>query len=68
MEDYGIVHCNPEDIEKIPKEYIVGVDKSAYRCDVLVSNRLGIQEAYPEFVMDRIRLEDILLFKVNYER
>lgn len=68
MENYGIVRCNPEDVDKIPKEYIVGIDKSSYRCDVLVCNRMGIQEAYPEFVMDRIRLEDILLFKVKYDR
>ena len=47
---------------------IVGVDKSSYRCDVLVSNRSGIQEDYQEFVMDRISFEDILLFKVRYER
>lgn len=65
MEKYGIVRCAPEDIEKLPVKYIVGVDRGTYRCEVLVNDRMGIQEAYPEFVMDRIRLEDILLFKVK---
>ena len=65
MENYGIVHCTPQDVEKLPKEYIVGIDQGMYRCDVLVSERQGMQEAYPEFMMDRIRLEDILLFKVK---
>ena len=68
MENFGIVHCSPEDVSKLPVEYIVGIDQGAYRCDVLVSDREGIKEAYPEFVMDRIRLEDILLFKVKGER
>lgn len=65
MEHYGIVRCNPEDMDKLPKECIVGVDRGSYRCDVLVNDREGIKEAYPELLMDRIRLEDILLFKVK---
>lgn len=68
MDEYGIVHCGPEDAAKIPDEYIVGIDRGAYRCDVLVSDRRGIKEAYPEFMVDRIRLEDVLLFKVKGER
>lgn len=68
MDKYGIVHCNPEDISKIPEEYVVGIDRGAYRCDVLVTDRQGVKEAYPEFMTDRIRLEDILLFKVKGER
>ena len=68
MENFGIVHCSPEDVSKLPVEYIIGIDQGAYRCDVLVSDREGIKEAYPEFVMDRIRLEDILLFKVKGKR
>ena len=65
MEIYGIVRCTPEDFEKIPKEYILGVNQGMYRMDILISDRKGIKEAYPELVVDPIRLEDILIFKVK---
>lgn len=68
MDNYGIVHCSFDEAQKLPKEYVVGMDRSTYRCDVLVSDRQGIEEAYPEFMMDRMRLEDILLFKIKGER
>ena len=68
METYGIVRCTAEDFEKIPKAYILGVNQSMYRMDVLISDRKGIKEAYPELVVDPIRLEDILIFKVKGDR
>ena len=68
METYGIVHCKEEDIVKIPKRYIVGVDRGTYRCDVLVNSREDVGRLLPECVIDRIRLEDVLLFKVKGER
>lgn len=68
METYGIVHCKEEDIVKIPKSYIVGVDRGTYRCDVMVSSREDVGRLLPECVIDRIRLEDVLLFKVKGER
>ena len=68
MEEYGILHCGEGDLSKIPEDCIVSVDRSIYRCDVLVNHREELKQAYPEFIIDRIRLEDILLFKVKGER
>lgn len=68
MEEYGILHCSSEDIAKIPEKYIVGIDRGSYRCDVMVTDREAIKKICPESIVDRIRLEDILLFKVKGER
>ena len=68
MESYGIIRCAPEDMKKIPKEYILGVNQGMYRMDILISDRKGMKEAYPELVVDPIRLEDILIFKVKGDR
>lgn len=68
MDEYGIVHCSPEDILKLPKEYIVGIDKGTYRCDVMVTDREAVKRANADLMVDRIRLEDVLLFKVKGER
>ena len=68
MEEYGILHCGEGDLSKIPEDCIVSVDRSIYRCDVLVNHREELKQAYPEFIIDRIRLEDILLFKVKGAR
>lgn len=68
MDSYGLVRCTPEDFKKIPNAYVLGVNQGMYRMDVLISDRKGIKEAYPELVVDPIRLEDILIFKVKGDR
>lgn len=67
MEKYGIVRCGREDIKNIEKSHIIGIKESSYSCDVLVDDREEIKIHFPQMVVDRIHLEDILLFKVKGE-
>lgn len=67
MEEYAIVHCRPEDAEQIDKQYTAGVRRGTYGCDVLVNDREAVKQHYPNLMMDSVKLEDILMFKVKGE-
>ena len=68
MEEYGIVRCRPEDLASIAPDMIVGVSRGAYSCDVLVNQRERVKHQYPDMMVNRIKLEDVLLFKVKGDK
>lgn len=68
MEEYGIVRCRPEDLASIAPDMIVGVSRGAYSCDVLVNQRERVKQQYPDMMVNRIKLEDVLLFKVKGDK
>ncbi|MFR0986453.1 MAG: hypothetical protein ACLSFZ_07905 [Frisingicoccus sp.] len=47
---------------------IVGVSRGAYSCDVLVNQRERIKQKHSDFMINRIKLEDVLLFKVKGDK
>lgn len=68
MEEYGIVRCRPEDVAAIDEAMIVGVSRGTYSCDVLVNQREKLKQQHPDFMINRIKLEDVLLFKVKGDK
>ena len=68
MEEYGIVRCRPEDADAIDKNMIVGISRGAYSYDILVNQRAKLKQQHPDFMINRIKLEDILLFKVKGDK
>ena len=68
MEEYGIIRCRPEDVSSIDGSMIIGISRGTYSCDVLVSQREKIKQQHPNFMIDRIKLEDVLLFKVKGDK
>ena len=68
MEEYGIIRCRPEDVSFIDGNMIIGISRGTYSCDVLVSQREKIKQQHPNFMIDRIKLEDVLLFKVKGDK
>lgn len=67
MEEYAIVHCRPEEAEVMDKKYIAGVQRGNYGWNILVNNRSAVKQQYPNLMMDPVKLEDILMFKVKGE-
>ena len=67
MENYGIVHCRPEDQARIEPSLVIAVKQTSYDCQVMVNARELVIKAHPEWIVDKIKLEDILLFKVKEE-
>lgn len=68
MEEYGIVRCRPEDMDVIDEKMIVGISRGTYSCDVLVNQREKLKQQHPDFMINRIKLEDVLLFKVKGDK
>lgn len=74
---YGIVRCSKEQAALIPKELIVGKEKNAFEVSVLVRDVERVKECLDRqkteqadqgnFVIDRAKIEDLLLYLVQAE-
>lgn len=73
--EYGMVKCSRGQADEIPAEIIVGREDNSFGTSVLIRNRQGLleqgffdrhaKEIQPP-VMDRVGIEDILLYAVKY--
>lgn len=73
---YGLLKCTAGQADRIPRQYILGRENSAFGSSVLLRNKaaffengLGMIRASaqePEPVMDRVTIEDVLLYMVKY--
>lgn len=65
LEDHGMIKCKKEEVAKIPSEYIVGKRVSQFSVEVLVKEKkLCIQEC-PEFLMEKVSLDEIMIFYIS---
>lgn len=62
MEDYGIVHCRSNEIERIDSSYIINERKSHFNTDILIKDKEHFSRQYPNMLVDCASLEDIMLF------
>lgn len=65
--DYGIMKCKQKDFTSIDKEDIIRFRKMDYGYEILVKNKNEMERKYPNFVMDNIKIEDIMLMYVKGE-
>ena len=65
--DYGIMKCKQKDFSSIDKEDIIRFRKMDYGYEILVKNKNEMERKYPNFVMDNIKIEDIMLMYVKGE-
>lgn len=66
--DYAVVRCSEEDYRKIPGSYVKRVRKNGYGCEVLISGRDRFEAEMPGYVIDKVTIENIILFWVKGER
>ena len=67
LEDYGIVHCTPEQAERLPQELTAGRRDNRFGTDVLVRDRRKAAAQFPELVLDPASIEDIMLYLAKKE-
>ena len=65
MENYGILKCGINDFSKVAKEDIIRFIKNKYNYEILVKNPFKLQKKYPEMVMDKLTLEDLMVLIVK---
>ena len=66
--DHGILKCRKDEIDSISKALIVGVHEGAFGVEVLINDMKATARLYPELVIDRASLEEIMLFYVASAR
>ena len=68
LENYGIIKCSEEDFLKLKKEDYIRYKKEKYQVEVLVANKNAILKKYNFKVIDKPRLDEIMLFYVKGEK
>lgn len=61
----GIARCTSEQFEKINKEDYVRCKKNKYEYDVLVEDKLEFKKKYKIEVMDKPKIEEIMIMYVK---
>ena len=65
MDTYGILKCGKDEFSKISKEDVWRYSESRYSYEILVKDRDKIKKKYPNMIVDKITLEDLMVFVVK---
>ena len=67
-DDMGIVKCKEREYQTISKGYIIRYRKNSFGYEVLVNNRTKLAANYPDMIIEKPSIEEIMLFYVRGER
>lgn len=62
LEQYGRLGCTAAQLEGVDPADLLRVRRGAFGCEALVPDRGTFQRKYPALTVDRVTLEDIMLF------
>ena len=65
LETYGRLACAKADLERVDPALLVGRRVGQFGCEALVKDRRAFCRLYPELTVDRVSLEDIMVFTVK---
>ncbi len=65
--NYGIMKCKTKEFDSVDKKDIIRFRKMDYGYEILIKNKNEMERKYPNFVMDNIKIEDIMLMYVKGE-
>lgn len=68
MESHGLMKCKKEALERIDKADIVSVRTGSYSTEILVKDRAKCISKYPDCIMERAELEDIMSFYIEAQK
>ena len=60
MEEYGILRCSQQDLDRLPPEWIAAICRTAAGCESLVHPRVSVLRALPGVVCDAASIDDIM--------
>jgi len=67
-DNYGILKCDLTDLDKIEKEDIIRYKKNKYGVEILIKEKEKIQKKYPDYIIDKITLEDLMVLMIKGEK
>ena len=62
LDRYGRVGCSAADLRAIDPSDLLRVRKGSFGCEALVPDRGAFHKKYPRLMIDKVTLEDIMLF------
>ena len=65
--NYGIMKCKTKEFDSVDKKDIIRFRKMDYGYEILVKNKNEMERKYQNFVMDNIKIEDIMLMYIKGE-
>ncbi len=68
LDNYGILKCRKEEFNNISKEDIISYQKNRYDYQILIKDKKTIKKKYPNFIIDNITLEDLMVLKLKGEK
>ncbi len=67
LEEYGIVKCKEKEFKQIDKKDKVRFRKNRYEYEILIENKKEFKKKYPSSIIDKITLEDLMIFMLKGE-
>ena len=62
LDNYGRLACTAQQLEVVDPGDLLRIRRGAFGCQALVQNRHAFQRKYPDLLVERTSLEDIMLF------
>lgn len=62
---HGVARASREQLSLLPEEYVISIRENAYHSEALVKDVEKLSKLYPELVIDRASLEDIMMLLVG---
>lgn len=63
--NYGVLKVGVSQFEELDLKDFIGWQKGQYQVEALVKDKRGMQQKYPNFTIDPVSLEEIMLFHVR---
>lgn len=68
LENHAVIKCTLTDYKEISSEDYISARINDFGAEIMVSNRAEAQKKYPDLIIEKTTLEDIMLFYVNREK
>lgn len=68
LDRHGLIKCAPDEFRVLDPEDVVDVRLNRFGAEVLVQDRVKAASAMPNAVIDRVNLEDIMVYYVDKRR
>lgn len=65
MYNYGLLKCGASEFDQLDVSDFVGYRKGQFQVEALVKDKADMQKKYPNFLIDPVSIEEIMLFHVR---
>lgn len=68
MESHGVIKCTKEDYKNVKKEDFISARVNDFGVEIMVCDQDAAKKAYPDLMLEKTTLEEIMLFYVNRDK